>query len=318
MSVAWAKPKTSGDNPDLYQSLDTLGSDKGGDTFTRNPRNSTFIHVQEFASPFKEHKKELMEWAKSQENIDLYQLNAFYAGTHAKGNYLLNYVKTFAVLGIQLFGMSWIITTKMDEVLNDHECDSSDFSDPSNWIAFFFSLYLALIIGIQLTKISDLGMYGWSNLYKWNKYDTTDITNMPPFVNRLWLGIGLFLNIILLIVSFFVSVLVIYTTPGGEPLDMALNSMAVYFITELDDEIVGPNDYDNIATFLTSNKYSTFMHNEWYKHETNPLSYTTKIGNKILKISYITNSRSFRIIIGLFCLIAPVYVLICYDKDGSN
>mmetsp|Transcript_71310 Transcript_71310/g.87476 ORF Transcript_71310/g.87476 Transcript_71310/m.87476 type:complete len:316 (+) Transcript_71310:45-992(+) len=315
MSVAWAKPKTSGDNPDLYQSLDTLGSDKGGDTFTRNPRNSTFIHVQEFASPFKEHKKELMEWAKSQENIDLYQLNAFYAGTHAKGNYLLNYVKTFAVLGIQLFGMSWIIVTKMDEVLNDHNCDSADFSDPSNWIAFFFSLYLALIIGVQLTKIGNLGMYSWSFIDENDKNDNTSLANMPPFINRLWLGIGLLINVLLLIVSFFVSILVVYTTSSGEPLDMALNSMAVYFITELDDEIVGPDDYANIERFLTSNEYETYMYRQWYNKETHEVTYYTLIGNIILKFSLFTNSRTFRYIIGLFCLVAPVYVLICFDKN---
>ena len=58
-------------------------------------------------------------------------------------------------------------------------------------------------------------------------------------------------NYITLVASFFISGLVVYN--GETPLDMILDFVALYFIIELDDEMVTFTDFKDIEQWLSGN-----------------------------------------------------------------
>merc|ERR1712154_327090 len=62
------------------------------------------------------------------------------------------------------------------------------------------------------------------------------------------LQIGFTVNIIVAIVAVYGSFLVIFFS--DDSLDMVLNSVALFFIVELDDMLVRQSDYERIAEYI--------------------------------------------------------------------
>ena len=51
---------------------------------------------------------QIKEWASAQENLDVYQMNSFYAGISNKRRQLVNYYKTAMVFFIQTAGAGYL------------------------------------------------------------------------------------------------------------------------------------------------------------------------------------------------------------------
>eukprot|EP00483_Globobulimina_turgida_P009034 UN09052 len=179
---------------------------------------------------------ELKDWCSAQENLDVYQMNSFYAGINNVRAQVINYYKTAMVFFIQTAGAIFLAYNQLTVGFapDSKICGLHDFG----WLAFMafsFTGFISLTLNDQLAEISRQCVYRFKR-------------NLPPFFNKFWLSTGIFINIFVLMVSWIVSIVVIFLATN--PLDMILNSIAVYFLIELDDMMVNRVDYEFVEVWL--------------------------------------------------------------------
>ena len=68
------------------------------------------------------------------------------------------------------------------------------------------------------------------------------------FISTFWLQAGFTVNVIVSIVAVYGSFVVIFFS--DDSLDMVLNSVALFFIVELDDLLVNDSDYERIGDYI--------------------------------------------------------------------
>ena len=136
----------------------------------------------------------------------------------------------------------------------------------------------------------------------------------PEFVNSFWVGVGLWTNLFSLVLSWFVSCIIIYTS--SNILDMVLNAVAVTFMLTLDDEIIGASDYHRIANWDGGNNSTCMAANVIFK----------KIGASLLKIHPCWQRRiqirgtaieCCDFILCPFMIVLPFIVLFCYPFEDN-
>mmetsp|Transcript_46006 Transcript_46006/g.41173 ORF Transcript_46006/g.41173 Transcript_46006/m.41173 type:complete len:310 (-) Transcript_46006:91-1020(-) len=250
---------------------------------------------------------QIKEWASAQENLDVYQMNSFYAGISNKRRQFVNYYKTAMVFFIQTAGAGYLAYNEFTTPSSDGAqlCNVKDFHWLS-WMAFAFTGFISLTLNDQLTELNQQGIYRFKN-------------NLPPFFNKFWLSSGIFINTFVLAASWVVSVIVIFLATN--PLDMILNSIAVYFIIELDDMMVNRIDYEFIDTWL-DDEYEMWMRMKYEKRRKfgYEVSCIEKLGRCILWCSSCTENAVVKWIIRFLALATPIAVLICFNQsfDGSS
>merc|ERR1719242_124574 len=103
-------------------------------------------------------------------------------------------------------------------------------------LAFLFSAFLAFFCFDRLLEVE-------SGMYRKMKH-----ASELPFVNSTWLKIGLYVNIIASIFAVYGAFIVVFFSENA--LDMVLNSVALFFVLELDDLLVGVSDYEQIEQYI--------------------------------------------------------------------
>ena len=240
------------------------------------PKSESKAEVARLKQEYKQYVDDLLEWTSAQENLDVYQLNAFFGATHEMRYYWRNYWKTICVQFIQTFGLvillyhDWLVGTVQAE-LNENGGTKAVCATNGEWdlklLSFFLLSFLSIRLSDQIATMADYGMYSWGQ---------NPIT--PHFVNWGWIAYGLMVNYITLVFSFFISGLVVYN--ASTPLDMILDFVALYFIIELDDEMVTHKDYQDIEEWLRGN--DTIIDEENLKTTESPYDvwlYNVAIGN---------------------------------------
>ena len=96
-------------------------------------------------------------------------------------------------------------------------CDIHDFGWLS-WMAFAFCGFISLTLNEKLSEISEQGCYKFKR-------------NLPPFFNKFWLSTGIFINIFVLIVSWIVSVIVIFLATSP------VKNISKYIFVDITDSI---------------------------------------------------------------------------------
>ena len=200
--------------------------------------------MQEDDIPFSEQIEDLQEWVSSKECIDMYQYIALMHGTYTNcnedGGIISSYMKLIACLCLQTIGIIYVCIYYHGEI---SECgDYDDPGIPMQIIAYFLSLFITSTSIDMILTTSSTGLYSW---YKNKK-------NFPKFVNKCWLGIGLTINILNIVCCAITSIFAILSSDDIG--DMLLNSIAIYFILELDDQIVSWGDLDRIKDFIEQYK----------------------------------------------------------------
>eukprot|EP01084_Bolivina_argentea_P230287 388479_1 len=193
-------------------------------------------------------KSTLIAWAEGNQYLDVYMVNAFYLGTGQRSQYFLSLWKTATCFGLQFIGILLLMEDQL-AVYNTYNTDvtacggigKKDGNDSVRWVAFFFATYITIFCTEQIRTLNRYGMYGWGE-------------GQPEFVNSLWVGVGLWVNLFSLCLSWFVSCIIIFTS--ADILNMVLNSVAVTFMLTLDDEIIGESDYTRIVRLASSNEGS--------------------------------------------------------------
>merc|ERR1719317_163965 len=74
-----------------------------------------------------------------------------------------------------------------------------------------------------------------------NQWDAADC---PPFIKRGWVFFGMYTNVLCAMMSIYASYIVIYR--GEEILDLVLNSVALFFVIEVDDFMLNKMDYRRV------------------------------------------------------------------------
>ena len=108
-------------------------------------------------------------------------------------------------------------------------------------LAFLFSSFLAFYCFDQLTGV-EVGMY--RNMRHAQKI---------KYINVVWLRIGFSVNVFASIVAVYGSFLVVFFS--NDSLDMILNSVALFFVVEMDDLLVKKEDYERVEKYIQEYTY---------------------------------------------------------------
>ena len=95
-------------------------------------------------------------------------------------------------------------------------------------LATLFSLYISLTMMGQIRVLKNKGLY-------------ENVAYAPPFLQAEWIYIGLYSNAFSLLSMIYGSFIIIYVSHTS--LDIVLNSIALYFILDLDNLMVDQFDY---------------------------------------------------------------------------
>eukprot|EP01083_Nonionella_stella_P022650 62638_1 len=113
-------------------------------------------------------------------------------------------------------------------------------------LAFFWCLYISFSIGSKLRNLNNIGLYKILNVLESDELD--QIKCVDFFIMRCGQMINYYTSFMAVIGSFFM----IYDTSGNGAddapagVDMILNAIALFFILEIDNEIVFVTDYEDL------------------------------------------------------------------------
>ena len=172
-------------------------------------------------------------------------------------------------------------------------------------LSFLFSSFLAYFSIDQLSNIEKQGMY-----YKMHYVERL------KWINKLWLNIGFSVNLFVAVIAVYGSFLVIFFSDN--PLDMVLNSVALFFIVELDNLLITTENYDKIYKFVNLHKNDEtqiILIKEKKIHNNTLINFCYNCCNKITLCGGWLSRLPFQILKYLtisLCVIMPIFVAICY------
>eukprot|EP01084_Bolivina_argentea_P320622 556324_1 len=239
---------------------------------------------------------QVKQWAEAQENLDIYQINAFIIGTGQRKLYAMGLWKMMACIGLQIIGIIFLTVEQWDAGgFNEGDSVCQGYNGDGEalpWMAFFFVSFVSITCGEQLRTLGQYGMYQWGS-------------EQPDFVSKIWVAMGLWANIIVLIMSWLCSVIIIYTSTTM--LDMVLNAVAVLFMITIDDEIVTFSDYENVLKTMSS-----------YSSQSKAGAIFDKIGGGLLKIQILWGKPIIcTAVLTPLIVVPPLFTILCYSPDGA-
>ena len=122
-------------------------------------------------------------------------------------------------------------------------------------------------------------------------------------MNKLWVAIGFYANLIVIILAWLCSTITIFASKSL--LDMVLNSVAVLFMIQIDDEIVTFSDYDNVLHTMAE-----------FASKSRAEAGCDKIAEFLLKIQVLwAKPRVCALVIFPLTLVPPLFTLFCYGPS---
>eukprot|EP01084_Bolivina_argentea_P161298 280810_1 len=262
------------------------------------------------------------ENAQDNEELDVYQVAAFMKYYHPNDRwsslkYCLFLFKMLIVALLQTVGMVaflWFVVTDNFKESGKIKVECSTHANPAlRIVATLFSFYISLyIIGLLQEQRRE-------GLYEHAAY-------LPKFLANEWVYLGLYCNFFTLLAATWGSFLLIYT--AETTLDIVLNSVALYFIVEIDNLLVTHFDSERIADWMENEfEFRDWFDDDWY-NETEGNVRFRRVCCMTLQISGRTGGCNrlkliwvffggiftyFALAVGVFgCIIAPIAIAICY------
>eukprot|EP01084_Bolivina_argentea_P087765 158514_1 len=185
----------------------------------------------------------ISDYAENEEYFDIYQICAFDAENDKK-HYKSSISKALLCLILQLPSIIFIIYGEMsgsDKTwCNNLNEDGKDFGIiVSKCLAFGYSLYVSFYIEDYIQN-KKRGM---------RCINLTDLSNKPAFLNGNWLRIGGYYNDFASYCATIASYMIIFLAESQ--IDLVLNALALFFLIEVDDLLVGQFDYHKIFNLST-------------------------------------------------------------------
>mmetsp|Transcript_33759 Transcript_33759/g.54015 ORF Transcript_33759/g.54015 Transcript_33759/m.54015 type:complete len:330 (-) Transcript_33759:87-1076(-) len=192
----------------------------------------------------------VLKCCDNEDEFDIYQLQAFRSQTREGFKqclaYYSNIIKAVLCALTQIFGIIVISIDTVESGLNSKKwCNPMQYDETGGLIlhhlvlkvlAFLFSSFLAYY-SMEALEAIDKGMY--RNL---------NYAENLQWINQIWLRVGFSINLFVAIIAVYGSFLVIHFSESSQ--DMVLNSVALFFIVELDDLLVRRKDYEQIEEFV--------------------------------------------------------------------
>merc|ERR1739842_113173 len=102
-------------------------------------------------------------------------------------------------------------------------------------LATVLSIFVSMAFYNEILNLRIRGCYGWG-------------VSQPCFVSTGLIAFGMVLNCVIVLTAWIASFLILYLAEN--PIDMVLNSLALYFIVDIDDEAVYFGDYKKLANWI--------------------------------------------------------------------
>ena len=195
------------------------------------------------ASAFKE--------AAECEDLDIYQMCAGVSQQDfpliTKATY---YAKAACCWSIQVIGLMLFILVQIEGFVQDSDeiCRMNDdkiSSQETKVLSVMFAFYIALKTSGSIHDINGSGLY---TMNPWTGSDC------PPMVTRWWVFLGLYTNVVVTLASILGSFLVLYRSE--DMLDAILNSVALFFVNDMDNFMMNKKDYRRIYEWYEAWKES--------------------------------------------------------------
>ena len=281
------------------------------DRLTETSDNVTKENTNTLRKQYQPLIDDLKSWVDAQENLDIYQYSAIAANCKQfKRSKCLDGYRMAAVIFIQCYGLTQILhwyflpdTERHKEWCNIYgSSDSWKLGGHLTLLACSFAIFISLLIYNGICELNTQGIYSWGH-------------NQPCFIDKGWIATGMSINLMVLVYSWLISVIVLFYSDN--PLDMVLNSVAIYFIVELDDEAVFASDFQRINEWLDTH-YDDCIDDyyENYVREGNTKQYYGKCDKYniwIIKLVNFIGDRYYnRWFLLPYAFISPLYIFICY------
>ena len=97
-----------------------------------------------------------------------------------------------------------------------------------------------------------------------------------------------------------------------DALDMVLNSVALYFIVEVDDNAVFFNEYKKLKKWIDVH-YDDWIDDVYQQQQVEPNKLLQKCYDFVINIAhFMANRRYGRFIFLPIAFVAPIYMLVCF------
>ena len=258
---------------------------------------------------YEEQIMELKSWVNDQTDLDFYQFIAIRYATRTVS--MLDFYRVIALVCLQEWAVLYVLNQEISELKSSNEwhvkgwCDTSGRID-GRQLATVLSVFVSMTFYNEILNLRTRGLYSW--------------TEQPCFVSKYWIALGMLLNCVVVLTAWVSSVLILYL--ADNPLDMVLNSLALYFIVELDDEFVYFGDYKKLANWIEV-EYDDFI-DRYYENQygskqqkccaTNVICTIIRCKSEFyIKIVRFIGNRKYNVFFLLpFAFICPMFMIICY------
>ena len=229
----------------------------------------------------------LLKCAQEEANFDIYQICAFRAKNGNGSEFAITVMKALLCSVLQ----ATLVAALMWELRGDGLKSVCEIN------AQFQSKIIAILITVFICVYS----YAWREKVNTEGFYYLEIGKdyVPEWINHYWIVYGWVINFLLCAEIIFGSAYIVYVTDNI--LDIVLNSVALFFIADMDNMVVPAKDYRMIEKFIESGeakrKYGTSFPRTLWK------GYWMRYLERFIMFV------SLAIFLGVFAL--PLWIFIC-------
>ena len=188
----------------------------------------------------------LKECAEDGDHLDIYQITAFRCMTRNNNlGYYQIIFKAILAMFTQIIGMFVVLWQEMNQgwQIKNHWCDSDD---PIHFKVMSFLFCITIIVFSYEGFIT----FRYNGMYRIHHLT---FENKPDCINPYWISIGRYINTFVMLMVLYGSVFLVYFSEFAT--DIVLNSVAMFFMLELDDLLVNEQDYKDFRRYLQKYKH---------------------------------------------------------------
>ena len=148
--------------------------------------------------------------------------------------YYISALKALVALCTQPFAMGVILMDAIMPEFTKLSADPQSYLQNHPYEALEVRILSTLLICvIVIFSVQSFSTFSQCGMYRVNP---RDLQNKPDFINRWWVTIGRYINIIVLLMIMWGCMFLIWTTV--DPIMIVLKSSALFFVLRLDDMFV--------------------------------------------------------------------------------
>eukprot|EP01084_Bolivina_argentea_P148244 259214_1 len=239
--------------------------------------------------------------AKEGEHLDIYQMCSVVHNCRYKDEdwffcqKFFYYCRAICCSLFQTVGLAIF----MVEIISNNEKESCAYDGlwSTRVVASIACAYISLTTTSKLLKLDEQCLY---------RTMTSTMRCVPPFIHMKWIYLGFYVNFFSLFIAIYGSYFVIYISEST--FDIVLNSVAIFFVVEIDDLMIDGWDYGRVESWFE------YYYTEEYINDNHDYNYNAKMGccQRWWSKFGIYTIRIAMVTCVLVAFVAPFYVGICF------